>query len=883
MKRSTQTANRLPLLLLGTLSATAHLSAATFTVTNVGDSGAGSFRQAIVDANANPGADLITFSIPGDGPHVIKFASALPDITDQVTIDGYTQGDSTPGISSDDALENTNPTGALNTVLKIQLDGQSTVTGLIFATGSDHSVVRGLAIGGFIKRATLDFTGGITILSNDVAIAGCFVGTDTTGSTARANEFGASILGGSGHRVGGSQPQDRNLISGNTNDGLRIQFSSNDTVAGNLIGTNPGGTSAVPNATGVVVFHKAADILIGGNTAETRNVISGNTSRGVAVVRGGQSHTDTVDRTFIKGNYVGLDPSGTTAIGNGDGIEITAIFGDNAIGGTGPGEGNVISGNVKNGILLGVATNGGGEIDFVVRGNFIGTTPDGRSALGNGADGISDQAFAIGLNNFIDGNIISGNGRHGLYLSGANITTVQNNHIGTDGSGAIALGNAGHGIFIEDSDSTYVGDTAAGSGNTIAYNGLAGISLSGSRSSENFLIANSIHSNGGLGIDLNNDGVTANDADDPDGGSNGSQNFPVMTSAVFNAGKVRLQGTLNTTANMPATIEFFGNGAPDSSGFGEGRHFLGSTDVTTDGSGNAAFDVTFPFATGSQYVTATAAGGLGTSEFSQGRQVVGVPAQLLNISTRMQVGTDPNQLIGGFIVTGTEPKKVIILATGPSLAAFGITGALADPVLELYQGNTLLASNDNWKIPAEAEIEATGIKPSHDLESALVRTLAPGAYTAVVRGTNGTGIGTVQVYDLSQDSGSKLANISSRGFVEAADSGVMIAGFIIGGIGGADSRVIVRGLGPSLTAFGIAGALADPTLELKNSNGATPASNDEWQQSADAAEISSRNLAPGNAHEAALAISLPPGAYTAIVRGKAAATGVAVVEVYNVE
>lgn len=259
--------------------------------------------------------------------------------------------------------------------------------------------------------------------------------------------------------------------------------------------------------------------------------------------------------------------------------------------------------------------------------------------------------------------------------------------------------------------------------------------------------------------------------------------------------------------------------------------------------------------------------------------VAAQPASLANISTRMNVGNDPNQLIGGFIISGSEPKKVIILATGPSLAAFGLQGVLADPVLELYQGNTLIASNDNWKIPAQAEIEATQLQPTHDLESALVRTLAPGAYTANVRGTNGTGVGTVQVYDLAQNAQSKLANISSRGFVQPGDDKAMIAGFIIGG----NARVVVRALGPSLSAFGIPQLVPDPTLELKNANGTTLIGNDDWQQSQDQAEISNRNLAPGDARESALAISLPNGGYTAIVRGKGSVSGVAVVEVYNVQ
>ncbi|HKP93893.1 MAG TPA: hypothetical protein VJS88_08340 [Chthoniobacterales bacterium] len=273
------------------------------------------------------------------------------------------------------------------------------------------------------------------------------------------------------------------------------------------------------------------------------------------------------------------------------------------------------------------------------------------------------------------------------------------------------------------------------------------------------------------------------------------------------------------------------------------------------------------------------------ANFSNGQitlTVTTVPDIPLNISTRMDVGTDPNQLIGGFVVTGSEPKKLIILATGPSLAAFGLTGVLANPVLELYQGTTLLATNDNWKVPAEAEIRATGFELKNELESALVRTLAPGQYTAVVRGINGTGIGTVQIYDLSETSKSKLANISSRGFVQAVDSRVMIAGFIIGGDGGANSTVVVRALGPSLTGFGIPQLLADPKLELKNANGVTLISNDDWQDS-QAAEINAAGFAPIDLQESALITSLSAGHYTAIVRGKDGATGVAVVEVYNVD
>jgi hypothetical protein len=301
------------------------------------------------------------------------------------------------------------------------------------------------------------------------------------------------------------------------------------------------------------------------------------------------------------------------------------------------------------------------------------------------------------------------------------------------------------------------------------------------------------------------------------------------------------------------------------------------------------FQIIAPNSFAGAFATINTTGFTATANYSSGgitltvKTVEGVQLNISNISTRMNVGTDPNQLIGGFIITGSEPKKVIILATGPSLAAFGLTGVLADPILELRQGDTLVASNDNWKVPAQAEIEATGLKPGHDLESALVQTLAPGDYTAIVRGTNGTGVGTVQIYDLAPNSNSKLANISSRGFVQAADDKIMIAGFIIGDNGGASAGVVVRALGPSLSAFGIAGVLPDPTLEVKNANGSTLFSNDDWQQSPQAADISAKGLAPSNPSESAIALSLSNGAYTAIVRGKGGATGVAVVEVYNVE
>ena len=262
--------------------------------------------------------------------------------------------------------------------------------------------------------------------------------------------------------------------------------------------------------------------------------------------------------------------------------------------------------------------------------------------------------------------------------------------------------------------------------------------------------------------------------------------------------------------------------------------------------------------------------------------------QLLNISTRMEVLGGDRVLIGGFIVTGTDSKRVIVRGIGPSLS---VNGPLADPTLELHQGNTTLATNDNWKIndqtgqSQEAEVQATTIPPANELESAIVATLSPGSYTAVLAGKNGgTGLGVVEVYDLAQAAKSKLANISSRGFVDTGDN-VMIGGFIVGEPSGDSARVLVRALGPSLTNSGVAGALGNPFLELHDGNGATIASNDNWKIRPDGTsqqtEIEATTIPPTNDLESALVRVLPPGNYTAVVRGMNNSTGVGLVEVYN--
>jgi plastocyanin len=255
-------------------------------------------------------------------------------------------------------------------------------------------------------------------------------------------------------------------------------------------------------------------------------------------------------------------------------------------------------------------------------------------------------------------------------------------------------------------------------------------------------------------------------------------------------------------------------------------------------------------------------------------------AQPLNISTRLEVRTGDQVLIGGFIITGASPKRVILRAIGPSLSAAGITNPLADPFLELHGADgALITTNDNWKDPAQADIQATGFAPSNDLESALVRTLDPGSYTVVLSGKNGTtGVALVEAYDLDAAADSQLANISTRGFVETG-ANVMIGGFILGGAEG-NANVLIRAIGPSLAPLGVSGALADPTLELHDENGAVIRSDDNWKD-AQQSEIEATSLQPGNDLESAIFETLAPGAYTAIVTDKNGLTGVALVEVYR--
>lgn len=261
---------------------------------------------------------------------------------------------------------------------------------------------------------------------------------------------------------------------------------------------------------------------------------------------------------------------------------------------------------------------------------------------------------------------------------------------------------------------------------------------------------------------------------------------------------------------------------------------------------------------------------------------------LLNVSTRLQVGVADRVAIGGFIVGGTGPKKILLRAIGPSLSQPGLTGLLADPFLELHdQTGAVIGTNDNWEttqlggvIVADQQeaIRATTIPPNDPAEAAIVADLNPGAYTAIVRGAgNGTGLGLAEVYDLSQSVPAAISNLSTRGFVQTG-ANVLIGGFILGGLEA--SNVVVRALGPSLAQAGVTDFLGDPVLDLRDPNGTLVGSNDNWADT-QKTELEGSGLAPTDATEAAIYLTLSPGSYTATVTGKNNSLGVGVVEVYR--
>lgn len=641
----------------------------TFSVLNANDSGSGSLRQAILDANLSSnvgGPDLIAFNIPGVGVQTINVGSsglgALPAVTDPVILDGTTQ----PGFAGTLVIELNGTSAGANFGLTITA-GSSTVRGLVinrFGGGglllqtNGNNVIEGNFIGTnpagtiaqgnsstgiFIFGVPNNRVGGTSAGARNLIsgnrgsavgingagasgnlVLGNYLGTDITGNAVLlnsagivSNDAGVNITSASNNTVGGTSAAARNLIAGNgigisiVRPGTTGPLAANNVIQGNYIGINAAGTGALGNTMGIHL-ERTTDTMVGGTTEDARNVISGNSTLGIELRL-------TTTGTLVQGNYIGTNAAGTAALGNGStGVQIDGAS-STIIGG------NVIAGNLANGVSIG----GIGGTGNLVAGNFIGTNAAGTAALGNRFAGVS----ILTANNTVGGttaaarNLISGNGNEGVSIVLATGTLVQGNYIGTNAAGTTALGNGRSGVMIDRGSNNTVGGTVNEAGNLIAFNGGDGVFVSilgTSVATSNAILSNSIHSNAGLGIDLNPDGVTSNDLGDTDSGANNLQNFPVLTSVTNSGSNTTIQGSLNSRPSAAYTLQFFANAAADSTGFGEGQTFLGATSVTTDSSGNASFTVTLPVAVlAGQVVSATATDPTGnTSEFSQNRVVV---------------------------------------------------------------------------------------------------------------------------------------------------------------------------------------------------------------------------------------------------------------------
>jgi hypothetical protein len=585
-----------------------------FTVTNTQDAGPGSLRQAILDANARPGADVIDFAIPGSGVQTIAVGSTtglpLPASTDSITIDGYSQ----PG-----ARANTLTTGD-NAVLLIQLEGSHAgagANGLTISAGV--STVRGLVINRFLQTPYPANQGGIGILldaNGGNVIQGNYLGTDAAGTIALPNFVGVQVQGGgSNNLIGGATPAARNLLSANISGGLLLyNAGTGNLVQGNYIGTNAAGTAALENLSGVWVgYGAAAHNSIGGTAPGAGNLISGN-SVGVNLSVGANNN-------LIQGNYIGTNSSGTAALGNSYGVFLQIYTSSNLIGGTAPSSRNIISGNSLGIYFI------NNPVGNQVEGNYIGTDPSGTAAVGNGVGVALQNASAdntIG-GTAAAGNIISGNVLYGIYLHDPDVSgnLVQGNSIGVSAAGT-PLGNGGDGVHISlGAHDNQIGGPLTGSaaefGNRIAFNGGAGVAVVDATSTGNAIRGNSIHDNAALGIDLAADGVTP-DGPAPRTGPNQLQNYPQLSS-VQGGNTTRITGILNALPNTTYVLDFYASAVGDPSSFGQGQRYLGSGPVSTDANGDVTFDSAAFAALGAsspgEIITATATDPAGnTSEFS---------------------------------------------------------------------------------------------------------------------------------------------------------------------------------------------------------------------------------------------------------------------------
>ena len=673
---------RIRLIVAGALAAAglaafaAPASAATFEVTRPNDNaGARTLRWAINQANQTAALDTIKFALPGAGPHVIALAGNLPQITQPVTIDGYTQ----PGAAQGDA--DTPP------VLQVVLDANAATYGLEVA--ADDSVIRGLVV----QDATgFFFADGIRLQGDRNHVEGNFIGTEWNGTLVLGlgNDGDGVHVSGDKNVVGGTGPEDRNVIANNGDAGVRVAGggSTDNVVAGNLIGTDATGTGSGGNATGVAIG--ADDNLVGGDTPEEANVIAGNVvgveldsddnrvegnaigtdatrladfgnfdgvhitgdnnvvgggalaqrnlisgnTNGVLVESGtgnaiennligpdGNGGNDMAplgtaqdgvviettntaiagnvisngnyginllgDSNTVTRNHIGTNGAGTAAMPNNTGVVISGT--SNVIGGPNTESGNLISGNRWGGIEVKHLDGSPAQpLLNQIQGNLVGTAADGRAALPNLDDGIRIKDAGGTL---INANVVSANRGHGIRIEGAQgeLSSITDNAIGTDHELRRPLGNGGSGVSIDGGNSNTVGSVTFEAANAIAHNGEDGVTVKAG--TDNAVVANAYFNNGGLAIDLDDDGATPNDPAvdlDADTGPNDLQNHPDGTWIDRAPAGSWMRWTLDSLPLTDYRIDLYSSPECDATQETEGLQFLTSVTVTTDANGHAA-------------------------------------------------------------------------------------------------------------------------------------------------------------------------------------------------------------------------------------------------------------------------------------------------------
>jgi hypothetical protein len=483
---------------------------------------------------------------------------------------------------------------------------------------------------------------------------GNFIGTDLTGTKALPNGIGIQAGGGV---VGGLTAADGNLISGNTVAG--VEYAGSD-LLGNRIGTDVTGTKALGNGVGIRLMPNPSG-YIGRSVPGAGNLISGNKGDGIVGRANGLQ---------VEGNWIGTDATGTVALGNG-GHGISFPYAESIFIGGPAGAGNVIAGNKGHGINLGDTSS-----HVRVEGNFIGTDATGTDALGNAGHGIYVKTTIGFGSNFIGGtaagtgNVISGNALDGVRIDGpvGGKFAVYGNRIGTDAGGTAAVPNRGNGVVANGGSGLVIGSAAFGASNTVAFNRRAGVVIQGGMAVGNRIQGNAIFSNGRLGIDLGNDGVTPNDPGDRDKGPNRRQNFPALVRALSGT-STRITGALNSAPDTTFTVDFYASPADGSDARGEGARYLGSVAATTDATGRALFEATLAGRTApGEQVTATATDPTGnTSEFSAAALVY------RPVTLDIQPG-DPTNTVD---LTGSGVLAVAVLTTPDFDAATVDTTALS--------------------------------------------------------------------------------------------------------------------------------------------------------------------------------------------------------------